>query len=84
MSLLLKAVKRVITLSDCHADQQTSRLLQRQFLEAFENFGKDFVKSCSQEENAASLPLAVNIFIDLSNKLIIDNAPISANNLRNS
>jgi hypothetical protein len=28
-------------------------------LEAFEDFGKDYVKSCSQEEMAASHPVTV-------------------------
>lgn len=41
------------------SDHQISRMLERQILDGFEDFGKDFVKSCSQEELAASIPVTV-------------------------
>ena len=34
-------------------------MLERRILDAFEDFGKDFLKSCSQEELAASIPVTV-------------------------
>jgi hypothetical protein len=34
-------------------------MLQRRLLEAFEDFRKDFLTSCSQEETAADIPVTV-------------------------
>ena len=40
-------------------DQLTARLLERRFFDALDDFYKHFLKSCSQEEDAASLPVMV-------------------------
>jgi len=45
------------------SDHQISRMLQRKILDAFEDFGKDFVKSCSHEELTASIPVTVRKII---------------------
>jgi len=34
-------------------------MLQRRFLEAFQQYSRDFQKSCSKEEAAASIPVEV-------------------------
>ena len=44
-----------------YEDQQTAYMLERRFVEAFQNFNKDFLKSCSKEEEAANIPLTVCI-----------------------
>ena len=61
-------IKRKIYLPwDC-VDQQVAQMLQRRFFEAFEDFGKDFVKSCDQQEEAATLPVTVHLFSYLFSK----------------
>ena len=42
-------------------DQQIAFILQRRLLEAYQDFGKAFAKSCSQEEMAASIPVTVSL-----------------------
>ena len=40
-------------------DQQISLILQRTLIDAFGDFSKEIRKFCSQEEDAASIPLTV-------------------------
>jgi len=37
-------------------------MLERRFIEAFQQYSKDFQKSCSKEEAAASIPLEVSFY----------------------
>ena len=40
-------------------DRYTALLLKRRFIEAFQQYSRDFQKSCSKEEAAASIPVEV-------------------------
>jgi hypothetical protein len=40
-------------------DHQTKSMLQRRIMDAFDDFSKDWLKSCSQLEEASNIPVSV-------------------------
>ena len=48
-------------------DRYTALLLKRRFIEAFQQYSKNFQKSCSKEESAASIPVEVGFILSVLN-----------------